>query len=147
MGYRVHRCSSFHLTNLKQANIVIINAGTNDATRNIDPGNAGARMDNILNDIWAADGMANTCVMLSTVLDTTDATGSVTRLTINGKYRELVTKRAKEGRCIYLADMDPPYPAAGSGWISWADYDPAEGIKVHPNVSSSGGCRTLTIRV
>ncbi|KAF7549363.1 hypothetical protein G7Z17_g6445 [Cylindrodendrum hubeiense] len=112
-------------------NIIIINGGTNDASQNIAPSEAGTRMNEILNDIWGADGMADTCVMLSTILDTTGATGKVTRITINEKYRELVKQRAGDGKCIYMADMDPP--GAGGGWITWDDYDPAETTKIHPN--------------
>ncbi|KPM46037.1 hypothetical protein AK830_g415 [Neonectria ditissima] len=112
-------------------NIVIINAGTNDAIQNDDPSGAGNRMNDILNGIWGAEGMGDTCVMLSIILDTTDKTGRVNRLTINNRYRSVVTDRAKEGKCIYLADMDPP--GSGGGWITWDDYDPKETTKVHPN--------------
>lgn len=91
-------------------------------------------MNDLLNTIWGADGMANTCVMLSTILDTTDSTGRVTRITINAKYRELVKQRSDEGKCIYLADMDPE--GAGHGWITWDDYDPSETVHIHPGVSS-----------
>ncbi|KPM44471.1 hypothetical protein AK830_g2091 [Neonectria ditissima] len=115
-------------------NIVIINAGTNDAVRNIDPNRAGARMNGILDDIWAADGMSKTCVMLSTVLDTNDPTGSTVRLNINAQYRVLVNNRIAEGKCIYLADMDPPAPHPASGWINtWDDYNADEVIHVHPS--------------
>lgn len=125
--------------------MVIINGGTNDAIRNIEPNNSGDRMNDILNDIWGADGMADTCVMLSTLLDTTDATGRIIRITINGKYRELVEKRAGEGKCIYLADMDPP--GIGGGWITWDDYTSGETVHVHPNVwlllSSAKTCAVI----
>ncbi|KAJ4258177.1 hypothetical protein NW762_008322 [Fusarium torreyae] len=113
-------------------NIVIINAGTNDASRNIDPDGAGDRMNSLLKDIWGASGMGDTCVMLSTILDTTHQTGKVTRIAINHRYRELVKKLSGEGKCIYLADMDPP-TGGGAGWITWDDYDPAETTKTHPN--------------
>ncbi|KAJ3542499.1 hypothetical protein NM208_g4052 [Fusarium decemcellulare] len=115
-------------------NIVIINVGTNDANRDIDANRAGARLNGILDDIWAADGMSETCVMLSTVLDSQDPTGSVVRLNINAQYRQLVKNRDAEGKCIYLADMDPPAPHPASGWIkTWDDYNQAESVKVHPN--------------
>ncbi|KAK7432202.1 hypothetical protein QQZ08_001147 [Neonectria magnoliae] len=115
-------------------NIVIINLGTNDANRNIDANRAGARLNGILDDIWAADGMSKTCVILSTVLDSMDPTGRVVRLNINAQYRQLVKNRAAEEKCIYLADMDPPAPHPASGWIkTWEDYDQGEDIHVHPN--------------
>lgn len=117
-------------------NIVLINLGTNDANRDIDANRAGARLNGILDDIWAADGMSKTCVMLSTVLDSQDPTGSVVRLNINAQYRQLVKNRNAEGKCIYLADMDPPAPHPASGWIkTWDDYNQDEVVKVHPNVS------------
>ncbi|KAK2728197.1 killer toxin subunits alpha beta [Colletotrichum kahawae] len=117
-------------------NIVLINLGTNDANRDIDANRAGARLNGILDDIWAADGMSKTCVMLSTVLDSQDPTGSVVRLNINAQYRQLVKNRNAEGKCIYLADMDPPAPHPASGWIkTWDDYNQDEVVKVHPNDS------------
>ncbi|KAK7420361.1 hypothetical protein QQX98_002784 [Neonectria punicea] len=112
-------------------NIVLINAGTNDAIQNDDPSGAGNRMNNVLNDIWGAEGMGDTCVMLSTILDITEKTGRVNRVIINNRNRSLVTDRANDGKCIYLADMDPP--GSGGGWITWDDYDPKETTKVHPN--------------
>ncbi|KAH7129387.1 family 3 carbohydrate esterase [Dactylonectria estremocensis] len=115
---------------LPNPNVIIINGGTNDAIQNIAPSEAGDRMNNILNDIWGAEGMSGACIMLSTVLDTTHSTGRVTRITINGKYRKLVKQRAGDGKCTYIADMDPP---GTGGWISWDDYDPAETTKIHPN--------------
>ncbi|KAM0544199.1 hypothetical protein ACHAPJ_011950 [Fusarium lateritium] len=115
-------------------NIVIINVGTNDANRNIDTGRAGARLSGILDDIWSEEGMSKTCVMLSTILDSQDAVGRVQRLDMNAQYRQLVRNRDAEGKCIYLADMDPPAPHPAHGWINtWGDYDPGESLKVHPS--------------
>lgn len=39
-------------------NVVLINAGTNDANQNMQVG-AGARMEAMLNEMWAADGMVS----------------------------------------------------------------------------------------
>ncbi|KAF7550314.1 hypothetical protein G7Z17_g5812 [Cylindrodendrum hubeiense] len=113
---------------------VLTQIRTNDGNKNINPTTAGERMNDILDDIWGADGMSKTCVMLSTLLDTNDANGQVLRLTINTQYRKLVTERAAEGKCIYLADMDPLSPDPAHGWINtWDDYDSSETIHVHPN--------------
>lgn len=39
-------------------NVVLINAGTNDANQNLQEG-AGARMEGMMRDMWAADGMVS----------------------------------------------------------------------------------------
>ncbi|KFY97907.1 hypothetical protein V498_01794 [Pseudogymnoascus sp. VKM F-4517 (FW-2822)] len=106
-------------------------ASTNDAIRAIDVNNAGSRMEDMLNTIWNSDGMKDTCVILSTLIDTSDITGSINRLAINGQYRRLVDKLKGE-HCIYLADMDPD--GVGHGWIRLPeDYTAGETVHVHPN--------------
>lgn len=110
-------------------NVVVINCGTNDANRDIDPGGAGERMREVLRKIWGAPDMDTTCVMLSTVIPTTNSVGRVTRLTINEKYRALVKEYWAAGKCIYIADMDPP--GTGNGWISLTADMVSDGI--HPN--------------
>lgn len=115
-----------------QANIVLINLGTNDGNGNVDIVNIGARMESVLDDMWDADGMSDTCIMLSTLLPTTNKNGAANRAAINGQYRGLVTKKAGEGRCIYMADMQPN----GQEWFDLeADFLPDEDPKVHPHVS------------
>lgn len=127
-------CDIAETNTFNQANIVIINAGTNDAVRNIDTAHAGERLNDMLNDIWGAEDMAGTCVMVSTLLNTTDPTGSVQRVTMNQQYRDLVKTRNQEGKCVYLADMDPP-EGVQHGWIStWDDYKEGENPHTHPNV-------------
>lgn len=110
--------------------MVVINGGTNDANGAIAPSQAGERMTNILNEIWNADGMGNTCIMLSTLIPTTVANGVIYRGTINAQYRMLVDDFAAQGKCIVLADMDPPQGPA-SGWISTTRDMISDGI--HPN--------------
>jgi lysophospholipase L1-like esterase len=39
-------------------NVVLINAGTNDASQNLQAG-AGERMEGMIKDMWAADGMVS----------------------------------------------------------------------------------------
>jgi hypothetical protein len=127
-------------------NVIIINAGTNDANGNVDIGNAGLRMRRMLMDLWEGEGMRETCVMLSTLLPTTHSVGRNTRLDINQQYRNLVAELYSTGKCIYLADMDPP--GTGNGWITISgDMDANEVVKIHPNVSiwlnvwdGLGGC-------
>ncbi|KAH7320726.1 hypothetical protein B0I35DRAFT_500940 [Stachybotrys elegans] len=111
-------------------NVVIINAGTNDANGNVSPSEAGVRMGKVLDALWGAQDMANTCIMLSTLIPTTHSTGVKTRPVINDAYRELVKQRASAGKCIYLAEMAP----GGSDWLVIPDdYSSAETTHIHPN--------------
>lgn len=85
----------------------------------------------IVDSIWKAPDMSDTCVFLSTILPTDHGTGRVHRLTINNHYRNVVSKRAGDGKCIYLADTEPG--GAGKDFMSinmpiWSDSP-----KVHPN--------------
>ncbi|KAK7942571.1 uncharacterized protein PG986_011684 [Apiospora aurea] len=90
-------------------NVVLINAGTNDANANngggLDLDNAGVRMESLINDLWAAPDMGNTLIVLSTVLPTT-AAGRNSRVVINNQYKALITRLRNNGRPIILADMD-----------------------------------------
>jgi lysophospholipase L1-like esterase len=122
--------SAYHNSAGYKPNVVVINGGTNDADYPVDPSTAGERMRDILDDIWNTSGMANTCVMLSTLIPSTDPNGVVNRITINAQYRDLVTELSGS-KCIYLADMDPPTGAA-NGWISTSADMISDGI--HPNV-------------
>ncbi|KAM0544829.1 hypothetical protein ACHAPJ_011660 [Fusarium lateritium] len=111
-------------------NIVIINAGTNDANTPVDPSRAGRRMNDILDALWQADGMSETCIFVSTLIPTDNANGAKNQGTINDQYRTLVLTRAKEGKCIFLADMWPQ----GQQWFNLdKDYLAGETPKVHPN--------------
>ncbi|KAF4975545.1 hypothetical protein FZEAL_7691 [Fusarium zealandicum] len=111
-------------------NLVIINAGTNDANTPVDPANAGGRMNNILNALWKADGMSETCLIVSTLIPTDNANGARNQGSINDQYRTLVKQRAAEGKCIYMADMWPQ----GQQWFDLStDYLAGESPKVHPN--------------
>lgn len=90
-------------------NVVLINAGTNDANANngggLDLNGAGARMESLINDLWGAPDMRNTLIVLSTVLPTT-APGRDARVVINNQYSALITRLRNNGRPIILADMD-----------------------------------------
>ncbi|KAF4998528.1 hypothetical protein FDECE_11769 [Fusarium decemcellulare] len=123
------------------ANIMLINLGTNDGNQNIAISEIGSRMENILNDVWAADGMSKTCVLLSTLLPTTNKNGAANRPTINSQYRALVDKKAGEGKCIYMADMQPN----GQDWLDLeTDFLKDETPKVHPNVSQAPRVKTYS---
>ncbi|KAK6069383.1 killer toxin subunits alpha beta [Seiridium cupressi] len=113
-------------------NLVVMNCGTNDALQSIDPAGAGERLRSLLNDMWAVPGMENTCIMLSTLIPTTNPTGAANRVTINEQYRSLAADLFNAGKCVYLADMDP-VGTIGAGWISTVDDMISDGV--HPNDS------------
>ncbi|KAI9039442.1 SGNH/GDSL hydrolase family protein [Aspergillus affinis] len=102
-------------------NIVLINAGTNDCAKNIDIINAGRRMRSLIENIVHAKGMSKTVIVLSTLLFSKNDVIEKNRIEVNRQYRELVPALKKEGVSIYLADMDPPKPSPGNGWIKYPD--------------------------
>ncbi|KAK6063962.1 killer toxin subunits alpha beta [Seiridium cupressi] len=87
-------------------NVVLGNAGTNDAVGTVDIPNAGNRMESLMSDLWAADDMADTLIVLSTVLPNTNSVAETNRLIINQQYRSLIISLRARGRPIVLADMD-----------------------------------------
>ncbi|KAK3900212.1 carbohydrate esterase [Staphylotrichum tortipilum] len=83
-------------------NVVLINAGTNDATQNFNVSTAGARMEALIRDVYAASPRA--VVILSTLLVNTKAEGNVEH--INRQFGDVARKlREKEGRRLVLVDM------------------------------------------
>jgi hypothetical protein len=85
-------------------NVVIINGGTNNALNNLHVDVAYDKMNDILNTIWNDSMMHDTCVILSTLLPTSNKDAQTRAEFINQQYRKLVTDRAKD-KCIWLADM------------------------------------------
>ena len=65
-------------------NVVLINAGTNDANQGLQNG-AGSRMEALIRDLWAADGMQDTLVILSSVLPRTEQPGATNLISINAQ--------------------------------------------------------------
>lgn len=112
-------------------NIVMINGGTNNANRGDFVDLAYDQMNDILQAIWNYDeAMEKTCIILSTLLPTTNDLGKINRIPMNNDFRRLVDDYKGE-RCIYLADMEPT--GEGSDYLSvdgpyWSD-------PTHPNVS------------
>jgi hypothetical protein len=88
-------------------------------------------MDALLYSTWGAEGMSQTCVILFTLISTGITAGVQPHLVINDKYRDLVTARARDGKCIDVAEMEP---SNTNHWITWDDMN-SDGI--HPNVCSS----------
>ncbi|KAF9873870.1 hypothetical protein CkaCkLH20_08604 [Colletotrichum karsti] len=111
-------------------NLVLINIGTNDCSRNIDIPNAGARLRQLLEELWSHPGMDRSTVVLSTVIPSHDGNIEPNRPSVNAQYRALVKTLRAGGRSIVLADMDPEPPSPAHGWIAWPA-DMYDGI--HPN--------------
>lgn len=110
----------------------MINGGTNNANDNIEVNLAREQMDGILQDIWNYDDMADTCIILSTLLPTENEVGAVNRIAINGVFRKMV-KAYSGDKCIYLADMEPT--GDGKDFMSLDGPYWSDNPKVHPNVS------------
>ncbi|KAL5332568.1 SGNH hydrolase-type esterase domain-containing protein [Aspergillus crustosus] len=87
-------------------NIVLINAGTNDARRAIDIPNAGKRMRSLINKLTAAPDMRNTLIVLSTLLSSGNTAISRHTPAINNQYRALVRAMRAEGVQIVLAEIN-----------------------------------------
>lgn len=112
-------------------NVVLINAGTNDCDRNIDPANAGARMRSLIETLIHAPDMARTLIVLSTLIPSGSTSVEANRPSVNAQYRALVSNmRAGQNVSIVLADMDPPAPSPGNNWIKYPD---SYADNKHPN--------------
>ncbi|KAK5637685.1 hypothetical protein RRF57_013400 [Xylaria bambusicola] len=83
-------------------NLILLNAGTNDATLNIDVDNAGVRMRTLLQACF--DLSPGVVVILSTLIPNRIAPDNID--TINGFYRDLVLEFLAKGEKIQLADMN-----------------------------------------
>src|SRR3569833_270196 len=84
-------------------NIVLINLGTNDASKNVDISAAGSRMLSLLQEVWADSPGAT--VVLSTLLVNSNANTSKNVDIINKQYVALVSQLRQQGEKILLADM------------------------------------------
>ncbi|KAL1592781.1 hypothetical protein SLS60_011197 [Paraconiothyrium brasiliense] len=93
-------------------NLILINAGTNDAIQGDDRGGAsyvaGAadRMKSMVDDIWSS-GDPDAVIILSTLLPQGDSHHNDYVNTINTGLRSLVTSKQAAGQHIQLAEMSP----------------------------------------
>lgn len=83
-------------------NLVLVNAGVNDCTYNDDIANIGNRMSSLLDSIF--NNIANTTVILSTLLPSLDSSVASCHDSVNSQYRNLVTTRSGQGQKILLAE-------------------------------------------
>ncbi|KAJ4389643.1 hypothetical protein N0V93_007115 [Gnomoniopsis smithogilvyi] len=84
-------------------NLVLINAGTNDCTQNVDIPNIGVRMNAMLDTIFSK--IPGTTVVLSTLLPSLDASVASCHNSVNAQYRSLVIARRAKGQKILLAEL------------------------------------------
>ena len=98
----------------------MINVGTNDCIRNLDTGNAGARMRRLVDYLFAE--IPGTTVLLSTLVPSLNDNDERCAQAVNAQYRSLVSSYG--GKRIFLADMhafltrsdiDPDGMSAGQG--------------------------------
>ena len=105
-------------------NVILINAGTNDALQSHSLNDIGRRMESMLIDLWNRSPRA--VILLSTLIINRKPEIERNVITINAQYRALARRLRREGRHIVLVEMhcDPNAPTA---------HDMADTI--HPNDS------------
>jgi hypothetical protein len=89
-------------------------------------------MRSLIESLVTAPDMANTTVVLSTLIPSGQENIEATRQSANTECRTLVETMRAENVSIILADMDPPAPSPDHNWLSYPDdyADPK-----HPNDS------------
>ncbi|RFN46103.1 integrin alpha n-terminal [Fusarium flagelliforme] len=101
-------------------NVVLMNVGTNDANQNKVNG-AGNRLEGLLNDLWNADGMSRTYVVVSSVIRRNDANAEKNRKEINEQYKSLIRRLKATGKPITYVDIDIPLNELDSDGIHPVD--------------------------
>ncbi|KAI0870242.1 carbohydrate esterase family 3 protein [Hypoxylon argillaceum] len=87
-------------------NLVLINAGTNDCSGNVDLANAGKRMSSMLDDVYT--GSPRATVILSTLLVRSNASNQTCVLNVNSQFKTVAAAQRAKGRRLVLVDMQPP---------------------------------------
>lgn len=103
---------------LYKPNVVLVNAGTNDATQNYYVDSTGDRMRAMINYIF--DTVPNVCVVLSTLIPNKSDQTNVDL--INDQYRALSQELIDKGKQIVLVEF-------GDGWMTTDDLSDT----THPN--------------
>ncbi|KAM0433675.1 hypothetical protein ACHAQK_009109 [Fusarium lateritium] len=101
-------------------NVVLMNLGTNDANQDKVDG-AGDRLEGLLGDLWSADGMSSTYVVVSSVIRRNDAKAESNRKQINEQYKKLITRLKSTGKPITYVDVDIPLNELNSDGIHPVD--------------------------
>jgi hypothetical protein len=117
-------------------NIVLINAGTNDARLGEDIFNAGNRMRILISTLINSEDMQDAVIILSTLIPSNSSAIKTWRDEINAQYRDLVPKMRSEGVSIVLANIDPELEVPGEigRWMIYPDDYTANGQQddTHP---------------
>ncbi|KAM7185430.1 hypothetical protein V8F20_011802 [Naviculisporaceae sp. PSN 640] len=130
-GYRVDQIDvrAHTVATLYKPNVILINAGTNDATQDYYVSSTGDRMRIMINYLFSA--IPGVSIVLSTLIPNTLNQANVDR--INAQYRSLANDLAAAGRHIVLVDF-------ADGWMT-AAADLAD--TTHPN---DGGYRKMAAK-
>ncbi|KAK4246697.1 carbohydrate esterase [Corynascus novoguineensis] len=98
-GYRVEQVHAKAMAAASaphyKPNVVLINAGTNDATQDFNVSTTGERMEALIRDLWRVSPRA--VVVLSTLLVNGDPESELNVININAQYRALVERLQLEG--------------------------------------------------
>ncbi|KAJ5193099.1 hypothetical protein N7449_009241 [Penicillium cf. viridicatum] len=120
IGWRIDQIAS-HAKQIipQQPNLILLNAGTNDALQDYKVDTAGKRMDSLLTYLF--DNIPNTTIILSTLT----FNGKKTQLgtDISTQYLELAAKRRARNESLVVADM--------STFIQWKQLVD----KIHPTAA------------
>ncbi|KAJ6095509.1 hypothetical protein N7486_006255 [Penicillium sp. IBT 16267x] len=107
IGFRIDQLSKeAKKTTPQRPNLILLNAGTNDALQNYKVGTAGVRMNSLLDLLF--DEVPDTTIILSTLLPNKQ-TPEVVKW-ISEQYRVLAAKRRNSGDRVVLADMSNSIP-------------------------------------
>ncbi|KAK4222903.1 family 3 putative carbohydrate esterase [Podospora fimiseda] len=101
------------ITPKTKPNVVLINAGTNDALQNYRISGVSSRMENLITELYRMSPRAT--VVLSTLIMNRKADIESRVLDINAQYRQLVVRLRDQGKRIVLADMH------GDNGLFWTD--------------------------
>ncbi|KAK1774908.1 SGNH hydrolase-type esterase domain-containing protein [Copromyces sp. CBS 386.78] len=104
-GYKIHQVHAKARTAVPayKPNVVLINAGTNDATGNVNLSTVGDRMGAMIDEVFAASPRA--VVILSTLIINTVPTNEERVVIINDQFRGLAQRMRDAGKRVILVDM------------------------------------------
>ncbi|KAL1998767.1 hypothetical protein VTN02DRAFT_5599 [Thermoascus thermophilus] len=103
IGFRVTEVAkAANKTVPRKPNLILVNAGTNDAVQSFSLATTGDRMNNLLSHLF--DAIPGTTIILSTLLPNRLAPKRVAA--INDQYRQLAAERRSAGDRLVLAEMD-----------------------------------------
>ncbi|KAK6065946.1 esterase family protein [Seiridium cupressi] len=94
-------------------NIILILAGTNDATQSYEVSTIGDRMNSLLDTLY--NDIPGTTILVMTVTPSTSTTIETNRASINAQYRSLVATRVANGDRIALVESDTYMTTADLG--------------------------------